>query len=154
MGNQFKAAVVGQIGHEMLGDKVLVPGDTASFVPLQFFEEAHYLCAILNSAPCKAGVHSFSSAGRGFGAPSILENLRLPIFDRGDPTHRHLAKLSETAHELSISPKDDALSRIETEVDEVVASLWKLTPEDMTKIGIILQGHQSKRARSKTSKSK
>ena len=145
MGNQFKAAVVGKIDHELLGDKVLVPGDTTSFIPLQLLAEAHYLCAILNSAPCKVGVHSFSSAGRGFGAPSILENLRLPIFDRDDPTHRHLAELSETAHRLSISPEDAALSRIEAEVDEVVSSLWKLSPDDVTKIGIILQGYPSKR---------
>jgi len=144
MGNQFKAAVVGETDHEMLGKKVLVPGDTTSFVSLQSSDEAHYVCAILNSAPCKAAVHSFSSAGRGFGAPSILQNLRLPTFDRGNATHRHLAKLSIAAHESSLSCEDDVVRRIEAEVDEVVASLWKLSPDEVAKIALMLKS-QSKR---------
>jgi hypothetical protein len=81
-----------------LGRKLVIPLETTAFIATQCFEEAHYLCALLNSTPARQFVQSFSAAGRGFGAPYAIGRLPLPEYDPENPAHRRLAELSEQRH--------------------------------------------------------
>jgi hypothetical protein len=106
------------------GIKTLVSTDTTAFFAVDNKEEAHYLCAILNSEVVNDFIKSFSSAGRGFGAPSIMNNLAIPRFNPSNKTHRELAELSEKAHELVKRGKK--IGDIEKQLNTAVKKLWNI----------------------------
>ena len=87
--------------------------------------EAHYLCAILNSDIVDSFIRSYSSAGRGFGAPSVMENLAIPQFNSENRLHNRLADLSLEAHTLVARGRD--ISDQEAQINEAVRRLWNIS---------------------------
>lgn len=106
------------------GRKTVISTDTTSFFVAKNRGEAHYLCAILNSDIVDGFIRSFSSAGRGFGAPSVMENLAIPEFDPEKRLHNTLADLSIEAHTLVARGQD--VPDQEAEINEAVRRLWNI----------------------------
>lgn len=126
MTNDLIAAVVSQ--HKTaFGYKILIPLETVTFFSTNDKNEAHYLCAIVNSKPVRDFIKSFSSAGRGFGSPSVMEHVGIPGFDSKNHFHTELAVLSEKLHELKTSGKEDEILTQEKKVDESVNKLFGIT---------------------------
>jgi len=71
-------------------------------------------------------IRSFSSGSRGFGAPSVVKNLAIPLFAERTRIHRRLSGLSRQAHEGVRRDRDTA--QIEEEINEAVEELWNLKP--------------------------
>jgi hypothetical protein len=84
-----------------LGRKTVVPLETTSFLAASGEDEAHYLCAVLNSPPVREFVRSFSAAGRGFGTPTILRHIGIPQFNPANEAHQALAASSRARREVS-----------------------------------------------------
>ena len=67
------------------------------------FDEANYLCGVLNSVAVQAGVARYQSQGqwgaRDFG--KSVFNLPIPRYDAGDALHRRLADAAATAAEVA-----------------------------------------------------
>jgi len=89
--------------------------------------EAHYLCAVINSSVIRDFIKSYSSAGRGFGAPSVMENVGMPKFDPKNKTHKRLSELSKALHKLKDDGKEVKIIELEREVDKFVCRLFGLT---------------------------
>ncbi len=123
MAAKMSAVVLSNIKTDF-GTKSLVSTDTTAFFALDNKDEAHYLCAVLNSELVNDFIKSFSSAGRGFGTPSIMNNLAIPLFDNNNKTHKKLAELSEKAHDLVRRSK--SINDIEKEIDLMVRKLWNI----------------------------
>ncbi|HHS96712.1 MAG TPA: SAM-dependent DNA methyltransferase [Chloroflexi bacterium] len=141
MASDLRAAVVGK-RRTPFGEKLVIPTDTTSFIAVEDEDEAHYLCALLNSAPCRFYVRAFSSAGRGFGAPSIIRRIRIPPYKPGHYLHKALVESSRRAHELAAQPVVDteALREVEARADQAAARLWDLTDDDLQAIYDALAG--------------
>ncbi len=79
----------------------VVDTKTYSYSP-DTLEEAHYLCALLNSPYVNESIKKHQSQGL-WGERDIhrtpFEACAIPIFDAGNPEHRELARLSMAAHE-------------------------------------------------------
>jgi hypothetical protein len=104
--------------------KTVISTDTTSFFALDDRQEAHYLSAVLNSDILDTFIRSFSSAGRGFGAPSVMENVAVPKFDPNNRLHARLAELSEEAHTLVKA--DKPTDEVQEQVDEAARKLWNI----------------------------
>lgn len=115
MSNDLSAAVISDWDGP-LGKKPLLPLETTAFIGTGNRHEAHYLCAVLNSQPARSFVKSFSAAGRGFGTPFVIGQIRIPKYDESNRLHRELAEASEALH------KDGSCGR-EAEIDALVLSL-------------------------------
>jgi len=96
------------------------------------------VCAILNSALVRFCVQSYSSAGRGFGAPSVVKYLGIPEYEKGDESHRRSSELSKRAQGLAKRYYEgkalevgEKLNVVEVEVDEAVAGLYGVTGEEL-----------------------
>jgi hypothetical protein len=94
MANDLEAVVLSKV-ETPIGEKDAIPTDTNSLIPFTSEEEAHYVCAILNSSPVRFCVRSYSSAGRGFGAPSIVKHFGMPKYGRSHEGHREVSELSK-----------------------------------------------------------
>jgi hypothetical protein len=106
------------------GSKTVVATDTTSLFTARTGDEAHYLCAILNSKTVDEFIRSFSSGGRGFGAPSVVKDLAIPPFDEHEHVHRRLTQLSRDAHEAVDHGRE--IGNIETDIDNAAEELWNL----------------------------
>lgn len=130
MANDIKAAVV----DDLVYHKVIIPTDTVAFIPCKSSSEAHYLCGLLNSKIVRSFVKSFSSAGRGFAAPSIIQNIGIPEFNLSDGRHVGLEKLSRNCHNMIESDQSDLVKSLEGEIDELALKMWGNHTPDMKKV--------------------
>ncbi|MBL7074916.1 N-6 DNA methylase [candidate division KSB1 bacterium] len=123
MASKMSAVVLSSIRTDF-GTKPMISTHTSAFFPVDNREEAHYLCAILNSDIVNNFIKSFSAAGRGFGTPSIMNNFAIPRFNNNNETHKRLARLSEKAHELVKRGK--STEDLEKQINTVVKKLWNI----------------------------
>ena len=99
MDRRIRAAVVETLVDPLLGPRPVIPQETCVLIACASGDEAHYLCALLNSSLVHDLVASHSVAGgKGFGTPSILDYLPLRKFDPADPRHGELSALSRHLH--------------------------------------------------------
>jgi hypothetical protein len=96
MDRRMNAAVV---------EGLVIPQETCVCIEAASSDEAHYLCALLNSDPIDSLVQSLSVAGgKGFGSPGILEFLPLRKYDPSNAAHRALAARSRKRSQPGMVP--------------------------------------------------
>jgi len=125
MANDIVASVVSQI-KTPLGYKTVIGTDTTALFASDNEAEAHYLCTIINSKPVRDFIKSFSSAGRGFGTPSVMEHVGIPEFDPKNPLHQKLAGISRKCHHLKLEDKEEEIEKLEKENDGLVKQLFSI----------------------------
>jgi len=125
MSNDIFACILSQV-KIFFGYKIAIPLDTTSFIGIDNESEAHYLCAIINSKPVRDFIKSFSSAGRGFGTPSVMEHIGIPKFDPKNKLHQKLAEISKRCHQLKAVGKEEEIEKLEKENDGLVKKLFKI----------------------------
>ena len=128
------SAVIGQatVGNEM---KAIMPDHKVMFVPFEKAEEAHFLCAVLNSAVGRLLVKGLVIETQT--STNILEHLKIPKFSERDRTHYRLAAQSDLAHRLMLERPYDLkgqISVVEDQVDHDVASLWSISDSELDAI--------------------
>jgi hypothetical protein len=125
MTTDITAAVISEI-KTPFNYKQVIPLDTTVIFPVNNESEAHYLCAIINSSPVREFIKSFSSAGRGFGTPSVMEHVGIPKFDPKNELHQKLAEISKKCHQLKSEGKEKEIEKLEKENDEWVKKLFNI----------------------------
>ncbi len=135
MANDLVAAVSSTFATPF-GDKIGIGTDTTSLIPFEDEAKAHYVCALINSSCVGAFIRSFSSAGRGFGVPSIINHIALPSYTPSNPLHEALCTLSRQAHRLATQGKvyEKELRLVEQEIDRHAARLWGMTDSELAQI--------------------
>lgn len=124
MANRMSAVVL-EGWKTPFGRKSLIATDTISLFTAKSSREAHFLCALLNSKTVDDFIRSFSSGGRGFGAPSVVKDLAIPPFDEQHRLHERLAELSMEAHEAVARGRDT--SEAELAINAAAEELWTTT---------------------------
>jgi len=123
MSNDVYATVISKI-KTVLGFKDIIPLHTTALIATDNESEAHYLCAIINSEPVRDFIKSFSSAGRGFGTPSVMEHVGIQKFDSKNKLHQKLAEISKKCHALKLEGKEKEIENLERENDGLVKELF------------------------------
>lgn len=123
MANDIVAAVICEL-KTPFGYKKVFPMDTTVFFPTDNESEAHYLCAIINSNLVRDFIKSFSSAGRGFGTPSVMEHVGIPKFDSKNELHQKLSEISKKCHQLKSEDKEKEIEKLENENNKLVMQLF------------------------------
>ena len=126
LSNEMSAAVIGPYeGRPVLPDHTLVSVSTST--P----REAHYLCAMLNSAPSRLLVKSSIVM---HADPHLLEKVRVPKFNDKLDIDLELARLCERAHQAVARGVESELGVIEMEIDRLAASKWGLRQAQLSVI--------------------
>jgi len=129
MGKKLEAAVATSQSDEYWNDRIIIPDNVLSFIPLKNEEEAHYICAIINSKLITLILNSFSVSGaKSFGTPSILKNLNIKKFEN-KPPQLQLAKLSKKLHESIIKNDLKDIPLLEKDIDEIVFNIYEISDE-------------------------
>lgn len=146
VGNTIQAAVCEL--HQVEAEKPVFPDHTIVAVSCGSRLEAHYICALLNSAPAQLAVTGYIVLHP---SPHVLDHIAVPQYSASNESHVRLAELSARAHDAAISHKLQSLHEIEKEVDREAARLWGITEEELSAIHIGLL--EQKLARKKDAKS-
>ena len=123
MASKMTAVVLSRL-RTQFGLKTAISTDTTSFFSVEDEKEAHYLCGILNSDVVDEYIRSFSSAGRGFGAPSVMNNLAIPKFTGHNKIHIRISELSQKAHALVAQGKE--IEKLQEDLNDAVERLWNI----------------------------
>jgi hypothetical protein len=100
------------------------------FIPARSADEAHFLCALLNSAPIRLTVAAYTTnTGMSTHVASVIA---LPRFSKSNPLHRQLADLSRRCHTAVEDDNAASLSRDETFIDEQVAALFSISADELS----------------------
>lgn len=143
MGSKLVACVIGSINDEFLGKKLMLPEDALAFIPTEDKDEAHFICAILNSSIADVTIRSIASGTKSFGTPKIIENtLKIPGFDAKNKIHRNLSELSKKACKLAAKNDVKNLRIVENEIDKQVARFYGMTDEELERIKAFLEGRE------------
>jgi hypothetical protein len=130
MDRRINASVAEEIHDPLLGPRPVIPQETCVLVVASTLEEAHYVCAVLNSAVVGYLVASSSvRGGKSFGTPGMLDYIRLRRFDPTQPRHTELAALSRDAHALARKSGD--LTEMQERIDHAAGQLWELSPSEI-----------------------
>jgi hypothetical protein len=112
--------------------KPIVPDHKLMLVDCLSKDEAHFICACLNSSIGQVATIAYAVEIQI--GPHILENIRISRFDPKDDLHRRLAKLSEKAHEVAREGDEKRLREIEEEIDKVAGKIWGLSEDELEEI--------------------
>jgi len=127
---KIEAAVVG-----LHAQSPIVPQETLTMVECSSGNEAHYICALVNSLAFQFAAISYSQeSGKSMGSKHILEHIRIRRFDPKNPVHCRLGELSAAAHEAAGLANSHRLHQIEVEIDRQAAQLWSLTQAELGEI--------------------
>jgi adenine-specific DNA-methyltransferase len=105
-----------------LGEKTVVPGDHYMFVATDDRQEAHFLCALLNSTPYQRTLRTLASGGKASLSKSVVSELALPSWP-GTDRARRLAECSIELHDLVADGTDDdaaAVAELRGTIDRTV----------------------------------
>jgi len=123
MANDIIATVISQY-KTPFDYKTIISTDTTSLIATDDENEAHYICSIINSVPVREFIKSYSSAGRGFGAPSVMQHIAIPKFESQNEIHKKLTMISKNCHKLKAEGKENELGRLEDDNVELVRTLF------------------------------
>ncbi len=99
-----------------------IPQETCVLVACDSSDEAHYLCAMLNSAAVNRRVAAHSMAGaKSFGTPGMFDYLPLRRFQPGDARHAELSQLSRQAH---VCGESAPMAELQERIDELAEKVW------------------------------
>lgn len=104
------------------GNEMIVPEHTVIFLTAESEDEAHYVAAVLNSAPVGAVLSGYAVDNHLSTHP--VENIVIPKFAPSDSTHQKLAGLSREAHVAGERNDEAAVAVVESAIDAAVAKLW------------------------------
>ena len=134
-GTKLKACVISSIHDECLGEKMILPEHHLGFITTEDENEAHFVCAVLNSSVVDLLIRNVSGSTINFGTPKIVENtIKIPKFDANNEIHCKLVELSRKAHELASKEEEEELRVIEKEIDREVARLFGLNEEEVGEV--------------------
>src|SRR5665647_3006980 len=78
IGDELLCSVV-----SMKDAKPFVPQHIVTMVALDDEDEAHFVCACMNSTPARLTLEAYSQkGGKSFATPQVMEHVRVPAFDR------------------------------------------------------------------------
>lgn len=107
-------------------DPVPLPNHKVMLVECRSSDEAHYLCAVLNSTPARLVINSYVVETQISTHP--VKYVHIPEFDPALRVHKQLVAASRAAHkavERGTRPNQER-------VDRVAASIWGLTDEELS----------------------
>lgn len=99
---------------------MIVPDHNVMMIPSLSEDEAHYVCAVLNSDVATTFMNSFIEW---FFSTHILEMFKIPKWNSHSTAHRKLANLSKRAHRAANAGRLELVAKLESEINSTIRSL-------------------------------
>lgn len=119
---QMTTAVISSLDDKFLGEKTIVTDSKVLYVSFNDKNEAHYLCAVLNSRLIGEIIEAYTiDVQKGV---DIVKNINIPKYDTKNKLHKKLSKLSLQAHEFYLNKQKDKIIKIEQDIEKIIPSIF------------------------------
>ena len=132
MGFYPNFVVVSSVEDEKLGKKLALVEHVEYFIPLDHEDEAHYVCALLNSSIVEKTLRQLSGRGKS-GLGAIVKQIRLDMFNSDNKLHKQLSSCSKRAHALAKASNEVELAKVQRRINQLAERLYSL-PEPHSSI--------------------
>ena len=112
--------------------RLIIPDHKLTLIGCGSWDEAHFLCGLLNSTPVRVAVGAYAIEIQI--STHVCNYIALPKFDRGKTTHVNVAELSRSCHEAALNENREELAELESKLDIECAKVWGLTGSELRKI--------------------
>jgi hypothetical protein len=120
---------------------MVVPDHKLMLSPFERADEAHFVCACLNSSVAQFLVKAYAIETSI--STHVFSYLSVPTFGPDQPLHRSLGELSLEAHSAAVAGDAERVAGIEAQIDDLAAQLWGLTDKELKDIQDSLADLQS-----------
>ena len=115
----------------------VIPGHKLILVAVSTLDEAHYLCAVLNSSLANCLLLSYAVTTQI--STHIFEYIAIPKYDPKSQVHQELAKVSIAAQQAANRKDTGAIQLLDRQNDLLVSQMWGCTKREMDAILSSLQ---------------
>jgi hypothetical protein len=129
---QVACAVQGPLALEHLTNPNVIPDHKLVILPCEREAEAHFACALLNSAPARLVAHTYIVGTQI--STHVLEYIKVPVFDSEVRAHERLAELSKLCHAAASDGDHKTVLALEAKLDGAAAKIWGITDTELTAI--------------------
>jgi hypothetical protein len=129
VGHTVRAGVCGP--KQVETKKPALPDHTVVAISCESKDEAHFVCALLNSSPAQIAIRGYVV---GHPSPHILEYIAIPRYDPNDTNHESLATLSEVCHVAASKGDVEEVASLEAKIDLLASSVWDVSAAELTAI--------------------
>jgi len=120
------SCVISKKDKGLLSGKMIIPDSKVIFCAVDNEDEAHFLCAILNSKVVTEVIDAYAiETQRG---TDIFHNIAIPDFDMTSMLHKSLADLSKAAHNAFLAGTD--IQKIQKRIDQQTELLFNKLSND------------------------
>jgi hypothetical protein len=119
---RVEAAVISEADCPDGTPRMVVPDHKLVLIGCEAADEAHYLCALLNSDILNAFAMAYTVGTQI--STHLVANVRIPRFDPRSPVHRKLARISADCHALAQEGRVAELQDLEEELNSTAEELW------------------------------
>lgn len=116
--------VVSSVRDKNIGKKIFVAEHVQYFIPTEDENEAHYICAMLNSSVVRKNLRALSSGGKSGLSGEIVRKIKIEKFSGKKSVHNKLSILSKKAHELASADDIENLRKVQNQIDNLVEKLY------------------------------
>lgn len=127
IGYRPEFTVVSKIDDKFLGTKSFVVDGTCMFIPMENEDEAHYICAILNSKVIREKIDSLSAKGKSGITATLLGEIKMFRYNRENTIHKDLSGLSKEAHSLFRKRDSIKTGIVEEKINKLVNKLYDIS---------------------------
>lgn len=128
---EISTSLIAAVSEPQNGQPV-IPDHKLVIVPFSREDEAHYVCALLNSSPANLLLLSYAVTTQI--STHIFRHLAIPRFERDNSLHQELAQLSMEAHIATSQGEFQTLTQLDWELDWLSARLWGCSTREMVEI--------------------
>ncbi len=120
---QMTTSVISTLNDDFLGEKQIVTDSKVLYVSFDNKDEAHYLCAVLNSRLIGEIIEAYTiDVQKGV---DIVKNINIPKYNSKNKNHKELSQYSIKAHELYVENKKKEIKKIEEKIELIVPLIFK-----------------------------
>lgn len=131
-GKDLISTVIDKAEVPHIGSKVVIPEHNLLTLSFKDENEAHYVCAFLNSSIAGLIVSTYAA-----GIPistHVLDYVKVPKYDSENEIHQQLATLSKKAHHLTEKSEKKKLMEVEKKINILVAKLYGLNQQELMRL--------------------
>jgi len=116
-------AVATKVDDDYIGSKEIIPDNTIGYISFDSLDDAHYVCAILNSGLVEKLFSHRSTKSKWGISITAVKNLPIPQYDSNNELHKKVSDLSIEAHEFAKTNK--STSELEKKIEILVEKIIK-----------------------------
>jgi len=119
------------VSRENDSERIIVPDHTIVAIGTTTRDEAHFVCALMNSSVAGFIVRGYVALHP---SPHVMKYISIPRYNARDSLHRKLVVTSISAHDAVANQQSEQAAECDELVDQLAGQLWQINERELADI--------------------